>query len=82
MKPEVYVKCCWCNGSGRIAHPRRTQMYRLICSRPWSSTPGLAKAMGIGLCNAANVAAALHRDGYVTRRGSGSRFSPYEWSRK
>ena len=78
----VLVKCCWCSGTGKILHPRRTEMFRLICKRPWTSTGALAKAMGIGQTNAANLTAALLSDGYVTRRGSGSRLSPYEWSKR
>jgi len=79
----VLVKCSWCSGTGKITHPRRTQMYQLICARPWSSTGALAKAMKIGTCNAANVAADLLRGGYVTRRGrAGSGGRSYEWSKR
>jgi DNA-binding IclR family transcriptional regulator len=74
------VPCGHCSGEGRVLHHRATEMLAHV-DRGWKSTGALAKKMGIGTTNAANIAALLLELGWVQRRGSGSRHSPYEWSR-
>lgn len=82
MARNVYVTCGECRGSGRIAHPGLTETLKAVPSGPrWSSTSQIAKLLGIGATNAANLLRRLHETAYIERRGAGAGRSPYEWSR-
>lgn len=79
--PKVTLPCGHCGATGRKEAPQLTATLALVHRARWQSTQALALAAGIKETAMSNRLAELHERGYLDRRGSGSRYSAYEWRR-
>lgn len=79
---RVLLPCGHCDGTGRKEAPKLTKTLDAVSKAQWRSTYELSRVLGVSETNMANRLAELRELGLLQRRGSGVRWSPYEWKRK
>ncbi len=81
MTTKVLLPCGHCDGTGRKEAPELSRTLAALSQVAWLSTQTMAKKLRTKETAMSNRLADLRKRGLVERRGSGSRYAPYEWRR-
>lgn len=79
---KVMLPCGHCDGTGHKEAPKLSRTLAAISPTVWRSTQALAKKLKTQETAMSNRLAELRELGLVDRKGSGARYSPYEWRLK